>query len=55
VAAFDDRSVFPLASPARTEEPTHGQHFPCLYGRQDERKENAGAWLLRHSRVGGMA
>src|SRR5215208_2408015 len=55
VAAFDDRSVFPLASPARAEEPTHGQHSPCLYGRQDERKENAGAWPTGHTRSGGMA
>src|SRR3954464_15887295 len=49
VAAFDDRSVFPLASPARTEEPTHGQHSPCLRERQGKRGENVGAWLLRHS------
>jgi hypothetical protein len=49
LAAFDDRSVFPLASPVRTEEPTHGQHSPWLYGRQDERKENVHAWLPRHS------
>src|SRR3954447_13817136 len=51
VAAFDDRSVFPLASPARTEEPTQRHNFPRLRGRQDRARKIARAWLARHSAV----
>jgi hypothetical protein len=55
VTACYGRSVFPLASPARTEEPTHGQLFRCAFSRQDRPTEKAGAWPARHTPWLGLA